>query len=157
MYLKSLVGRAAGSVVDMQKVAAEAALVNGTHVVATEEEIMAAGYTREPVQSDVAPATLPEGFKVVRYPGGGGFELRHSDDTPAADKLFPNMLAAYEHARGLLPPDDTTEDAKAPEKEAGNAGAEQPTPSVPEPEPVVTPAPESLAPAPSAPGGKRRG
>jgi hypothetical protein len=129
MYVKSLVGRAAGSVIDLPKLAADSAILNGTHEVATEDEIMAAGYKTTPVQTDSAPTTLPEGFKVVRYPGGGGFELRFENDKPAADELFPNMIAAYEAAAGMAGKDKPAEVPSAvedivPDEEAAKIAAE---------------------------------
>ncbi len=93
MYMKTLIGRMAGSIVSMQKHVAEAAAANGTHEPATIEEIAAAGLMRSDDVDPFIPESFPDGINAVFTPDG--FELVDADGR-ALEKsaLYPNLVAA---------------------------------------------------------------
>lgn len=72
MYVISLIGRYAdeASAFLMPKHAAEVAVINGTHRLATEDEVLKAGFVMSANPSDADPDKFPLGFS-TRIDNGG--------------------------------------------------------------------------------------
>ncbi|WP_132254730.1 hypothetical protein [Methylobacterium segetis] len=97
MYVRQLVGRLAGTIVQMPFSAATSNIAAGTCATVTDDEITAAGLQLEPVPSDAAPDGLPAGFR-VEPTEGGGFDLLDAGGVRLNDEPFPNLPAARSFA-----------------------------------------------------------
>ena len=74
MFVRLLIGKAAGSVVDMPYHAATAGFAAGTCRAVTDLELRESG-TDPGAASDIAPETVPLGYRVMPDEAGGGYDL----------------------------------------------------------------------------------
>lgn len=99
MFVRTLIGRNAGSIVEMPYHIAEAAKLNGTAQAVSEQELAEAkvAVAKAPV---LAPAdSIPEGYKIEPDPVSG-FNVLDADDLVLTHHvLLKNMPAAREFAR----------------------------------------------------------
>lgn len=96
VYLKSLIGRHAGTVSDYPVHASQNLLQNGSHVRATEHEIVAGGFAplfRTPENSLEA---FPDGYTALRIDDYDGFDVFNASiqATRLNDQPFRNLAAA---------------------------------------------------------------
>ncbi len=97
MWVKQLIGRLAGSVVDLPYSAAENAIANGTAVAATDQEVVAAGFDVAPVAPPVALDVMPIGYR-VEPTEVGGFDLFDAGGVRLNEEPLPNMAAVLSEA-----------------------------------------------------------
>lgn len=105
MFVKQLIGRLAGTVVDMPYAAATSNIAAGTCVLATDEEVAAAGLTSAPI-ADPAPAeALPIGYR-IEPAEVGGFDVYDPGGVRLNQMPHPNVpaarSAAADHAAGTV-------------------------------------------------------
>jgi hypothetical protein len=101
MFVKLLIGRAAGSIIDLRFDAAESGLAMGTCVLATEDEIALAGLPPENGPSAVIPDAFPEGYSAKAHEVGG-YMLFGPDGAQVRDEPFTNLSAARSFADELV-------------------------------------------------------
>ncbi len=102
MFVRQLIGRQAGEIIEMRADAAQACLAQGSAAPVTDEEMAAAGMAKPQPEDDVAPG-LPDGYEALRRSDGLGFDvyrapvLRSDDNVITSDSLnvapLPNMIA----------------------------------------------------------------
>lgn len=97
MYVRQLVGRLAGTIVQMPFSAATSNIAAGTCAMVTDDEVTAAGLQVEPAPTDAAPDGLPSGFR-VEPTEGGGFDLLDPGGVRLNQEPFPNLPAARSYA-----------------------------------------------------------
>lgn len=104
MFVRLLIGRQAGGIVDLPFHAATASIDSGTAVAATGEEIAAAGF-EVPARAAAIPESLPPGYVAVPHEAGSGFTLKAPDGTVLNEAPIANLVAARgmacNHANGL--------------------------------------------------------
>lgn len=75
MFVRQLIGRTAGTIIEMPYSAAEACLANGTVALVTDEEIRQAGFSPpEPPPRAVVPL-VPHGYEAHSRIDGQGYDL----------------------------------------------------------------------------------
>lgn len=115
MFVRQLIGRQAGQIIEMPYHAAEACLAQGSAERVTDAEILAAGLTPEaPVPVAELSITLPDGFEAHARPDGLGFDLYRSPVTrddkgeitsePLNAAPLHNLIAARDAAVQLVEP-----------------------------------------------------
>jgi hypothetical protein len=97
MWIKQLIGRLAGQVVDLPFSAAENVLANGTGVLATDTEVIAAGFDPVPVVAPVRTDVLPIGYR-AEPTEVGGFDLYDAAGALVNVEPLANMIVAIEAA-----------------------------------------------------------
>ncbi|WP_342152332.1 hypothetical protein [Methylorubrum sp. SB2] len=97
MWVKQLIGRLAGSVVDVPYSAAQNAIVNGTAVPATDDDLEAAGVEVRPIAEAADPTALPAGY-TVEDTEAGGFNLKDPGGVILNGEPHPNLPAAIDAA-----------------------------------------------------------
>ncbi|OWV67935.1 hypothetical protein ATY76_13495 [Rhizobium sp. R339] len=113
MFVRQLIGREAGNIINMPYDAAQSCLAMGTVEAVTDEEIAAAGLEApEPVVAN-RPDELPRGFRVEAIPGGGYDLFDPGGVNISKDVELPNMIAARELAWSVIHPVDATPDTAA--------------------------------------------
>lgn len=122
MFVRQLIGRNAGQIVDMPYTAATSNIDMGTCAAVTDAEIAAAGLMPPDVVAQPLPEEMPLGFKAIETPGGGYDVVLNGN--VLNDLHIPNRAAARSFAQ---------------------AYAEQ-NPVAAEPEPEIVPEPEPVAP-----------
>lgn len=75
MFVRQLIGRTAGTIVEMPYSAAEACLANGTVARVTDEEIRQAGLTPPEPPPQVAVPVVPPGYEAHSRIDGQGYDL----------------------------------------------------------------------------------
>ncbi|MGO8093218.1 Rho termination factor N-terminal domain-containing protein [Rhizobium leguminosarum] len=116
MFVRQLIGREAGNIINMPYSAAQSCLAMGTVEAVTDEDIAAAGL--EPAEPLVAnrPDELPRGFRVENIPGGG-FDLYDPGGVNISrDVDLPNLIAARDLAWSILHPAEAAPDTTALEE-----------------------------------------
>ncbi|RUM06812.1 Rho termination factor N-terminal domain-containing protein [Rhizobium chutanense] len=106
MFVRQLIGREAGNIINMPYDAAQSCLAMGTVEAVTDEEIEAAGL--EPAEPAVAnrPDELPRGFRVEAI-AGGGYDLFDPGGVNVSKEVdLPNLVAARDLAWSILHPAD---------------------------------------------------
>lgn len=107
MWVKQLIGRLAGSVVDLPYSAAENAIANGTAVAAMDEEVIAAGFQVENGPAPVNLDVMPIGYR-VEPTEVGGFDLYDAGGVRLNEEPIPNMAAvlsgAHDHRAATVLP-----------------------------------------------------
>ena len=98
MFVKLLIGRNAGAIVDMRLDAAQAGIANGTCEKPTDEEMAAANI---PVQrgSGAEPEAMPEGYTSKPNEEAGGFDVFGPDGTQINVEPLRNLAQARDLAR----------------------------------------------------------
>lgn len=113
MFVRQLIGREAGNIINMPYDAAQSCLAMGTVEAVTDEEIAAAGLEApEPVVAN-RPDELPRGFRVEAIPGGGYDLFDPGGVNISKDVDLPNLIAARELAWSVIHPVDATPDTDA--------------------------------------------
>lgn len=108
MFVRQLIGREAGNIINLPFTAAQSCLAMGTAGEVTDEEIAAAGLEPEPVVVN-RPDELPHGFRVETIPGGG-FDLYDPGGVNISkDVDLPNLIAARDLAWSILHPAEAAE------------------------------------------------
>ncbi len=106
MFVKQLIGRMAGTVVEMPFAAATSNIASGTCVLATEDEIAAAGLEPVPVADLAKPELLPTGYR-TEVTEAGGYDLLDPGGVRLNQEPFANMPAvlsfAHEHLTATAP------------------------------------------------------
>ena len=97
MWIKQLIGRLAGQVVDLPFSAAENVVANGTGVPATDAEVIAAGFEVVSVVVPVRTDVLPLGYR-VEPTEVGGYDLYDAAGALVNVAPIVNMIAAVEAA-----------------------------------------------------------
>lgn len=107
MWVMQLIGRLAGSVVDIPFSAAENAIQNGTARQATDAEMTEAGVDTRQVVETADPTVLPPGY-LAEITEAGGYDIRDAAGLPINVEPFPNLPAAisgaHEHRDSTLLP-----------------------------------------------------
>ena len=122
MFVRTLVGRNAGNIIEMPFHVGETAIMNGTAKEVSEEELEAAKLsvvkmaTQEPIDS------IPPGYNIEQDSLSGYNVVDAGGVILTLDVLLPNMLAAREWARAHA--------------EATNTQAAKPQPKAPAPPPA---------------------
>lgn len=93
MYVRLLIGKAAGSVVDMPYHAATAGFAAGTCRAVTDLELRESG-TDPAGAADTPPEALPLGYRAVPDEAGGGFDLFGPDGMRVNLAPIRNLAAA---------------------------------------------------------------
>lgn len=75
MFVRQLIGRQAGQIIEMPFSAAEACLSNGTVQRVTEAEIIAAGHTPPQQPPAPEPAVVPDGYEALTRIDGQGYDV----------------------------------------------------------------------------------
>lgn len=100
-FVRQLIGRQAGQIVEMPFHVMQACLATGTAAAVTEDEMREAGIA-PPRVSDVEPDTFPDGYAAVPDEGGAGFNVTGPDGALIREMPFRNLAearaAAVEHA-----------------------------------------------------------
>lgn len=97
MFVRQLIGRQAGAIVDMPYADAKANLNAGTCAEATPEEIEAAGHEAQSGFVEVTPEALLAGYRIEPNIGGG-FDLFDPGGVKVSEEPFHNHIAAREGA-----------------------------------------------------------
>lgn len=100
VYLKSLIGRHAGQVADYPVHASQNLLQNGSHVRATEHEIVAGGFAPLFRTPENSLDEFPEGYAAIRLDDFDGFDVFNTAISPTRlnDQPFRNLAAARSFA-----------------------------------------------------------
>lgn len=110
MWIKQLIGRLAGQVVDLPFSAAENVVANGTGVLATDAEVLAAGFDPMPAVAPVRTDTLPIGYR-VEPTEVGGYDLYDAAGALVNVEPLANMIvaveAAHDHRKAVYLPVQT--------------------------------------------------
>lgn len=110
MWVKQLIGRLAGSVVDLPFSAAENAIANGTALAATDREVIDAGFAVAAGPAPVALDVMPIGYR-VEPTEVGGFDLFDAAGIRLNGEPLPNMAAvlsfAHDHVAATVLPAGT--------------------------------------------------
>lgn len=118
MFVRQLIGREAGNIINMPYDAAQSCLAMGTVAAVTDEEVAAAGLeSPEPVVAN-RPDELPRGFRVEVIPGGGFDLFDPGGVNISKDVDLPNLVAARDLAWSVMLPTEA-----APEAVAADASA----------------------------------
>lgn len=116
MFVRQLIGREAGNIINMPYDAAQSCLAMGTVEAVTDEEIAAAGLEApEPVVAN-RPDELPRGFRVEAIPGGGFDLFDPGGVNISKDVELPNLVAARDLAWSIVHPADAAPDTAALEE-----------------------------------------
>jgi hypothetical protein len=103
MFVRQLIGREAGNIIDMPYSAAQSCLAMGTVASVTDDEIAAAGLETEPVTANL-PDEFPRGFRVEALPEGG-FDLFDPGGVNISEEVtLPNLVAARDYAWNIVNP-----------------------------------------------------
>lgn len=97
MWIKQLIGRLAGQVVELPFSAAENVIANGTGVVATDAEILAAGFVPGTAPVPARTDTLPLGYR-AEPTEVGGYDLYDAAGALLNVEPLANMVVAVEAA-----------------------------------------------------------
>lgn len=112
MFVRQLIGREAGTIINLPFTAAQSCLAMGTVEAVSDEEIAAAGLELEPVVVN-RPDELPHGFRVETIPGGG-FDLYDPGGVNISKEVdLPNLIAARDLAWSILHPAEAAPDTTA--------------------------------------------
>ena len=122
MFVRQLIGRQAGEIIEMRADAAQACLAQGSAAPVTDEEMAAAGIAKPPPAADTVP-TLPEGYEALARPDGLGFDvyrtpvMRGEKGAITSESLnpapLPNMIAVRDFIAAIATPNTppSTQDA----------------------------------------------
>ena len=106
MFVRQLIGRQAGTIVEMPFHAATAALACGTCSEVSDAEIAAAGIVTAPRVSAVTAEEAPRGYRIEADPVAG-YNVRDPGGVQMNAQPFPNLSAArsfahnhHQHAAG---------------------------------------------------------
>ncbi|NEI60917.1 hypothetical protein [Rhizobium leguminosarum] len=125
MFVRQLIGREAGTIINMPFTAAQSCLAMGTAGEVTDEEIAAAGLEPEPVVVN-RPDELPHGFRVETIPGGG-FDLYDPGGVNISkDVDLPNLIAARDLAWSIMHPAEAARHDGAGSAEQGRSAEKSP-------------------------------
>lgn len=106
MFVKQLIGRMAGAVVEMPFAAATSNIAAGTCVLATEDEVAAAGLHAVPTVTATEPEVLPAGYR-TEVAEVEGFDLFDAGGVRLNQEPFANLPAllsfAHERATAMAP------------------------------------------------------
>ena len=106
MFVKQLIGRMAGTVVEMPFAAATSNIAAGTCVLATEDEVTAAGLQAVPTVTATEPEVLPAGYR-TEVAEVGGFDLFDAGGVRLNQEPFANLPAllsfAHDRATAMAP------------------------------------------------------
>lgn len=107
MFVRQLIGRQAGEIIEMRADAAQACLAQGSAATVTDEELAAAGIAKPPTPIDTAPA-MTAGYEAHSRPDGLGYDVFRSPVTRGerneitSESLnsapLPNLVAARDFA-----------------------------------------------------------
>ena len=115
MYVRTLIGRNAGDIIDLPHHAATSGLSMGTCAAVTDDEIAAALPSLKSASS--APAeTFPEGF-TASPTEVGGYLLSGPDGAVISEQPFPNLSAARSAAEAMVAAAAVAEPAKKSKSE----------------------------------------
>lgn len=113
MFVRQLIGREAGNIINMPYDAAQSCLAMGTVAAVTDEEIADAGLQApEPVVAN-RPDELPRGFRVEVIPSGGYDLFDPGGVNISKDVDLPNLIAARDLAWSVIHPVDVAPDTEA--------------------------------------------
>lgn len=103
MFVKQLIGRMANTVVEMPFAAATSNIAAGTCMLATEDEVAAAGLEMRPTTISAEPEALPAGYR-TEVTEVGGFDLFDAGGVRLNQEPFANMpaLLSFAHERAAL-------------------------------------------------------
>jgi hypothetical protein len=107
MFVRTLIGRQAGQIIELPYHAGSQAIDFGTAETVTDAEAAAAGFVVAPTGADAPVEDFPAGY--WSEPIDGGFDVfLVGGDKPLNDHLIPNLPAArsfaIEHAAGKIKP-----------------------------------------------------
>ncbi|TPJ60829.1 Rho termination factor N-terminal domain-containing protein [Mesorhizobium sp. B2-6-1] len=112
MFVRQLIGREAGTIIELPYHAATASLGMGTCAEVTDDEIAEAGLTPAPTYSAIRPDEMPDGYRAVASEGGG-FDVIDAGGVVVNQEFIPNLPAARSFALALagheVPPADPVE------------------------------------------------
>jgi hypothetical protein len=98
MFVRQLIGRNAGQIVEMPYHAASSNITMGTCAAVTDAELSEAGIEIPAMISESAPETMPDGF-TVKDAEGGGFDILNVDGEVLNQEHIPNLAAARSFAQ----------------------------------------------------------
>lgn len=110
MFVRQLIGRQVGAIVEMPFEAAQAGLAAGTVAAVSDAEIAGAGLGPVAGMEEVPPEKLLEGYRIEPSASGTGFDLFDAGGVPLNQAPIHNHAAARDlalekarAARGLAP------------------------------------------------------
>jgi hypothetical protein len=104
MFVRTLIGREAGGIIDLPYSAAQACLAVGSAMAVTDEEVLAAGLTPPPAAPVNAPEGLPRDYRVEPDPEGPGFNVVDPGGVMLNKQPLPNLAAARSLAHSHADP-----------------------------------------------------
>lgn len=100
MFVRQLIGREAGTIIELPYHAATASLAMGTCAEVSDAEIAEAGLTPAPTYSAIRPDEMPEGYRAIPSEGGG-FDVIDAGGVVVNPDFIPNLPAARSFALAL--------------------------------------------------------
>jgi hypothetical protein len=98
MFVRQLIGRNAGQIVEMPYHAGSSNITMGTCAAVTDAELSEAGIEIPAMNSESPPEAMPEGF-IVKDAEGGGFDILDGDGEVLNQDHIPNLAAARSFAQ----------------------------------------------------------
>ena len=100
MYVRTLIGRNAGDIIDLPHHAATSGLSMGTCESVTDDEIVSAGFPSMKSNASAPAEAMPEGYSAAPTELGG-YLLSGPDGKIISEQPFPNLSAARNAAETL--------------------------------------------------------
>lgn len=122
MYVRTLVGRSAGDIIDLPVHAATSGMSMGTCAAVTDEEMAAVGITPVRGAAESVAEEFPDGYTATPHEAGG-YALTGPDGEPVSVAPIPNLAAARSAANAHVL-DAAKAEAEAAKAEADAAKAE---------------------------------
>jgi hypothetical protein len=114
MFVRQLIGREAGTIINLPAHAAEASLLAGTVSTVTDEELAEAGLNETPAEPLPYPEQMPPGFR-AEPSEDGGFDVLDAGGVTLNTEFIPNLPAARSFAHDYVAAQSTTAPAVDPE------------------------------------------
>ncbi|MER8615977.1 hypothetical protein NKG99_03850 [Mesorhizobium sp. M1409] len=100
MFVRQLIGREAGTIIELPYHAATASLGMGTCAEVSDAEIAEAGLIPAPTYSAIRPDEMPAGYRAIPSEGGG-FDVIDAGGVTVNKEFIPNLPAARSFALAL--------------------------------------------------------
>lgn len=107
MFVRTLIGRNAGTIIEMPYHVAQTAIMNGTAKEVSEQELEDAKLSVVIMATQEPPDSLPSGYTIEPDPLKGFNVLDAGGVVLTNEVLLPNLLAAREWARAHAASQDT--------------------------------------------------
>lgn len=114
MFVRQLIGREAGTIIELPYHAATASLGMGTCAAVTDDEIAEAGLTPARTYSAIRPDEMPQGYRAISGEGGG-FDVIDAGGVVVNQEFIPNLPAARSFALALAGHETPAADEEEPE------------------------------------------